>query len=568
MLSDPLGTSSLQSSPYAAPPLCGDPRAAKSKVAIPGKLSSDEYFSVLENFELHSSFLGPNCNACNYMGCSHPITNRKIMLLGDELLPPIVGAKADCLPVLRVCGGGFAQLKVALEAQVMHGCKPNKDMIMAVSLQLHLARVGNELFWIEFDEFNEWVTETFGCTVMPFLTPYPEGIPVKILVRFQQMLTELRARWLGDFLGGLRWQYALWGPFAELIKEHSVKEIRANVAPVVLKDKGNKVIECEQSVWAGFPGSFSIGLPSSIEKSFITKLLDAIVKASPPSLGICRPGSESLEMGFRGTDGSVFKPGHPTIYLFGTSILREAAPALQDLTDKREVNVVSSCAGGNITKAFEQHPVPVESHKDDTLVLHCLGNPSISLYKYEKVGDSFHPVKPSLLNDCGVDSVVEYLKDALTWVRRNFKGRVIVVGPMPRYLSRCCDLNDHHFENHPIFSSITEYYHMLNVFLAKHNELRSAHDFDFLSFHEIFSEPFDSTFLRDSVHLTEDRSNEYAGFLANILEWKPKKFKTLKAATSFLTWSEMTFDKFHSLKGSDYDPQAYLAALTTFLYNE
>ena len=82
----------------------------------------------------------------------------------------------------------------------MHGYKPQKDMIMAVSLQLHIARVGNELFWTEFDEFSAWASETFGCHVMPFLTPYPTSVPVRISERFQQMLTELRARWLGDFL--------------------------------------------------------------------------------------------------------------------------------------------------------------------------------------------------------------------------------------------------------------------------------------------------------------------------------------------------------------------------------
>ena len=166
----------------------------------------------------------------------------------------------------------------------MHGYKPVKDMVMAVSLPLHLARVGNELFWIEFDEFSAWASETFGCHVMPFLTPYPKNVPVKVSERFQQMLTELRARWLGDFLGSLRWQYALWSPFAEIITDFHVKEIQTNVAPIVLKDKGNKVIECEQSVWEGFPGDFSTGLPSGVEKSFITKLLDAIVKASPPLL--------------------------------------------------------------------------------------------------------------------------------------------------------------------------------------------------------------------------------------------------------------------------------------------
>ena len=264
----------------------------------------------------------------------------------------------------------------------------------------------------------------------------------------------------------------------------------------------------------------------------------------------------------------MFNAGHPTIHLFGTSILREVGPVLQELTEKRAVNVVSSCAGGSITKAFEQFPVPSDSHKDDTLVLHCLGNPSISLSKYDKVEDSYHPVNPAMLNDDGVENVMDFLKDTLKWIRRNYSGRIVVVGPMPRYLEKCCDLNSHQFPNHPIFSSTLEYYHMLNLFISKSHELRSAYDFDFCAFHDIFSEPFGPHFLRDSVHLFEDRTGEYAGFLSNIVDWKPRKVKPLVAANSFLTWSEMTFSNFHAKKGADFDPSAYLDALTKYLYEE
>ena len=113
-----------------------------------------------------------------------------------------------------------------------------------------------------------------------------------------------------------------------------------------------------------------------------------------------------------------------------------------------------------------------------------------------------------------------------------------------------------------------EYYHMLNIFLSKHSELRSAHDFDFCSFNDIFSEPFNASFLRDSVHLVEDRTGEYAGFLSNIVDWKPRKVRTLVAANSFLTWTEMIMNNFHSLKGFDFGSDEYLETFTKYLYEE
>ena len=447
----------------------------------------------------------------------------------------------------------------------MHGFRPQEGLVMAVSLQRHIARVGNDLFWVEFDEFSKWASETFGCHVMPFLTPYPKGIPVSILGRFQQMLTELRARWLGDFQGGLDWSYALWSPFADLLKVSQVKEAPANVAPIILKGKGNKVIECEQSVWEGFEGSFGNGLPGEIEKFFFERLLDVIVKSAPPSLGIVRPDLESLDRGFRGEGGSVINLGHPTLFLFGTSILRDAGPALADLTEKRDMNVISSCAGGSMTKVFEQYPIPIAKHKDDTLILHCLGNPSVSLLKFDKVNDTYHPHKPNLLNDSGVENVVQFLSDTLTWVTKSFKGRVIVVGPMPRYLDSCCENPDHQFPDHTLFTSTMEYYLLLNTFLAKHPDLRSKFEFDFCTYNDIFSEPFDSSFLCDSVHLVKDRSDEYAGFLCNIIDWKPKSSKNLSVSTSFLTWSESVIDQFHRVNKPYDEYSLYLAELTKFV---
>ena len=427
----------------------------------------------------------------------------------------------------------------------MHGLKPREGMIMAVSLQTYLARVGSELFWSEFDDFSKWASETFKATVMPFLTPFPKNIPAKCLVRFQQMLTELRARWKGDFVGGLNWQYGLWEPLANVMKLNEVGEAPADVPPIVLKHFGNRVVECEQSVYLGFEGDFSNGTPGVLEREFVSKLLDFIVKTAPPSFGIVKPAISALDGGFRGVGGGVINRDRPTTYLFGTSILREVAPIASELCDKNGVNIVQACAGGSVSKAFERHPIPSVKVKGDTLVLHCLGNPSLSMVRFDKCEEEkYHPVKPVLLDDNGVDNVISYLMDTLEWVRREFKGRLIVVGPMPRYLAECCSNPDHHFVNHPVFETTLEYFNMLNAFIAQNHNLRSSFDFEFASYGDIFSEPFNASFLKDNVHLNTSCNQEYAVFISNLDSWKQKPYKTLLASKSFLTWSEATFDQF------------------------
>ena len=119
----------------------------------------------------------------------------------------------------------------------MHGFCPQDGAIFAVSLQAELARAGNESFWINFEEFKEWVSATFKATVMPFMTPYPNSTHIAYRTRFQQFLCELRLRWMGDLHGGIDWTYGLWRPLVELFIEEKVKFDVVPVPPVLVKER-------------------------------------------------------------------------------------------------------------------------------------------------------------------------------------------------------------------------------------------------------------------------------------------------------------------------------------------
>ena len=529
---------------FTAPPLKGDERNNTHLILLPGPKVNDTYFKVLSNWNCSFSFCGNLCLSCKFLGADHPIAKKRLFILGDQFIPPCIGKRTDCVPVLRVENGSFAHLRAALEAQRMHGFCPQDGAIFAVSLQAELARAGNESFWINFEEFKEWVSATFKATVMPFMTPYPNSTHIAYRTRFQQFLCELRLRWMGDLHGGIDWTYGLWRPLVELYIEEKVKFDLVPVPPVLVKEKTPLAVECEDKAWGGFELDFSEFVPLYLEKKFIPKLLKLIESSAPTSLGFLSPSPQALEKGYEWDEEGSFNPSQPSIHLFGSSILRDTSVQLQSLCEKKAVNITSSCLGGKFEKVLDAFPIPEQCHKDDVIVLHSVGNMSLHLKDYKKEGQNFHPVQPRFLNDTEVEALINSLISHLNVIRKSYKGRVVVVGPLPRYLNACCDDEEHQFVEGPIFSDILQYYILLNRFIAIHMKLR-AHDFDFCTYHEVFADPFGPNNLKDGVHLIEAAKQEFGAFLAEIESWTQKPFVSLTSANpSFSTWAEAMVARF------------------------
>ena len=143
----------------------------------------------------------------NRGGGTHSINESKVFLLGDHLLPPNVGGGGDCVPVGRVDRADFEHIKSFLLAQRQSGFKPVKGAVFAVSLSYHLMVVGNELWWKHFDNFVWWAVSEFQVQVVPFFMPYPATLSLRYVLRMHQGHSELRGRYLGDFVSGYDWRY-------------------------------------------------------------------------------------------------------------------------------------------------------------------------------------------------------------------------------------------------------------------------------------------------------------------------------------------------------------------------
>ena len=164
----------------------------------------------------------------------------------------------------------------------------------------YLCVVGSDQFWRDFAGFAREIGPAFKCTLMPFFMPHPAKIPDAYLVRLHQGQTTLRARWLGDFVGGTDWRFALWEPLTDFfIQKGTDKKDFVNTTAIIANQSSKKiVIECPKKAWAGVASDFCPMIPADIEKDFIPLLLKKIQKAKPLNIKFEAPNDDNLNLGF------------------------------------------------------------------------------------------------------------------------------------------------------------------------------------------------------------------------------------------------------------------------------
>ena len=140
----------------------------------------------------------------------------RFFFLGDSFIPPIIGGMEDCSPVIRVGQANFSILKEVLLAQTKYGFYPNAGSVAIICVLEHLLKVGNQVFWTQFDDFQTWMSESFGWETMPSLPPLPDNLSISQLNTVQQFFKTLQCRYLGDFQGKKSDNYILWKAFSKI----------------------------------------------------------------------------------------------------------------------------------------------------------------------------------------------------------------------------------------------------------------------------------------------------------------------------------------------------------------
>ena len=418
--------------------------------------------------------------------------------------------------------------------------QPNS--IILLSLTHYACVVGGDTYWNEFDTFCKWATREFRATTVPFFVPFPTGLSQTYLSRLHHAMTAARARYMGDFKGGVDWRYTIWQPLTNYMGCHSAEKEKIACGPVVLGISGRVVIECPGKAWMGCPGDFSKTLPSVVEQAFFSELLTKLEADKPHRINFKRPSEEALTAGFElKAPPSVSDLSNcPTVHLYGTSILKEAAESVEYSANKDNKKVVNHCRedSNDMRVVVRERNIPILAHKQDCVVLAFMGNELFKMDNHKKFHKTFHYTNPKALNDQDVHKLVDLTGDLVKTIKKKFDGSIYVIGPMPRMIEKCCKTPNHKVQLGPMFKSSLQYAFFLNKFLQV-NPIFSDPKVHFVPYDVIFGVGFDESYLRDGVHLTADANAIFAQFIADIPSYKPKKVKATKnPKPSFFTWTE------------------------------
>lgn len=538
---DPLGSSLISKSELPHPQILADERVGSLPIFNPGKLNI-QAFNPLKNSILSSTWVGKKCGICKDDAQNHQIDDNKAVLVGDQFLPPVIGGLGDCVPVGRIDSATFAHVKLFLQAQKESGFCPQPGTILIVSLTSFACAVGSDTYWREFDDFCKWAYKEFRVQTMPCLVPFPNGLSDTYLSRLHQTMTAARARYLGDFVGGVDWRYALWEPLTDFLSKSGAKKEKVASAPVVLENKGRVIVECPANVWAGMPGDFSVTPPPEIEKVFFKKALQKVESVSPNKIGFKCPSEEALKAGYelKPPPTKSDQPNRPTIHLYGTSIMKDAVESIMHCAERGNYNVQNHCRedSNDISVITKEKNIPARKHQDDCVVLLFLGNEHIKKDNFKKFHSVFHYTNPKILEDKGVNAMIDLTSAVISNIKKKFDGRIFCIGPLPRLVEQCCKVPTHHFELGPLFKTPMQYTFMLNKFLQVHPLFNDQKAF-FVAYDVIFGVNFSSKDLSDGVHLSPDANATFAEFIAELPSYTPKKVKSIKnPKPSFYTWAE------------------------------
>ena len=394
-------------------------------------------------------------------------------------------------------------------------------------------------------------------TSVPFFVPFPHTLPGTYLVRLHQATTAIRARYLEDFRGGSTdWRYALWSPFTKFMSENSEKN-KIPSPPIVVESRGKKcVVECPPRVWAGVKLDFSETLPQIVEESFFPAVMREIQKVRPQKIEFECPSEEALSFGY---DKTPVNPGKsntdvPTIHIFGTSILKDAAEGIEYLASKHsnQIAVQNHCREdtNDMAALLQSKNLPVKKHDDDCVVLLFLGNQMFKFENHKKMHGKFHYWQPKYLDDQEVNAVLEKTAGHISDIQKKFDGRIFILGPLPRQIEPCCSNPVHSFKQNPLFKNNLQYAFMLNKFFHVH-PIFAGRNVEFIPYDKIFGVNFSNDELKDGVHLKKHANQKLCEFIANMPLWEGKKIKpTINPKPSFYTWVENVIQSAKNLKAA------------------
>ncbi len=299
---------------------------------------------------------------------------------------------------------------------------------------------------------------------------------------------------------------------------------------------------CEGQLSGGCEGEWSFGLPRDIEESFLLSLVQHVAVAhtdlQPGSAPIMLPSNSSISAGLRAGPKKDINMGK-VIYLLGSSIMQQTKPFLSDLCQTKGIQIIAHCKGGDYLSYFWQQDRSflAAGKEHDLLFVGFLSNLMLNKHSFwtdflqngQKV---FHLQNPTILTDSQMEKLIEDINRLTIFLNQQFKGRVFLVGPFPRHISRCCGLQDHvvlDSVNQPV--SMIGYTNLLSQYLRAN--LTFPERCEFVDYRDIYGKSFDARCLTDGVHLADSAYKISANFYLGAFQRRPRPCTTAVVSSSF-----------------------------------
>ena len=183
--------------------------------------------------------------------------------------------------------------------------------------------------------------------------------------------------------------------------------------------------------------------------------------------------------------------------------MEQVSEVLQERAIPQGVTVVPICESGDFLTHFLKNPGPQSmlktGNKNDLLFVNCLGNALLAKDAHYSDKKGFHYLHPNLLNDQEFFNLSYDFNTMMEVINGLFKGRVVVMGPMPRALADCCGQPSHWIRDERDQTVDMEKY----VDIFSDHIFRATRMFDrmtYVNYRTYLGKPFLAAMITDNVH--------------------------------------------------------------------
>ena len=402
----------------------------------------------------------------------------------------------------------------------------------------HLRRVGWAEWWADFLCFSKFA-EKHNLLVLPAINPFPDGYELCDVIHILQLFKRLQFEHFGRAGQPKQKNFSLWRILDVLSANHCARVINVSAPHIKVAVGPNQAssIKVSSMFIPGFAGDWCNGMPPHLEQEFLIVLfqeLENVVRsAAMPLAAVNIPPAKSVAIGMKTAADKVLPHSGKQVVLIGGSNLKRICAELEKELAPLGAKMVNFCKGVDhrtLFNLFEPQHIEYLNKcvETDVMVLHFYGNSMLNISShYPETLPPLEPtlpprhirhvVNPKILSDVEMDTLLSDSQEIISWAIKNFKGKILLAGPLPRYITPCCAENSHMIKdayNQPV--DMVKYSNAMSQHIK--NSLDLPPRVEFVDYrHTIKAGDADKNLCPDKVHLSPSHQKKIVSFIVNSL---------------------------------------------------